>query len=82
MFPAMSPVTLNLRQYREKAGLNQFELAEIVGVRQATISDLETGKAKTLRLSLLESLADALGVDAKDLIHHQPKNRRPGRVSK
>lgn len=64
----MSPVTLNLKELREKAELSQSDLADAVGVRQATISDLETGKAKTLRLSLLEALARVLKVPARELI--------------
>lgn len=64
----MSPVTLKVRELRESLGLSQAQLAEAVGVRQATISDIETGKAKTLRLALLEGLAFALKVPARDLI--------------
>jgi transcriptional regulator with XRE-family HTH domain len=69
----MTPVRLMIKRFREDAGLSQMELADKVGVRQATISDIETGKAKTVRLSLLEALADALGKDAAELIDHQPK---------
>jgi transcriptional regulator with XRE-family HTH domain len=64
----MSPVSLKLRHYREAAGLTQSELAKKVGVRQATISDLETGKSRRLELDLLEKLAKALGVKAARLI--------------
>ncbi|MEO5818841.1 MAG: helix-turn-helix transcriptional regulator, partial [Gemmatimonadaceae bacterium] len=71
----MSPVTLNLRALREAAGLTQAQLAEAVNVRQATISDLETGKAKTLRLSLLDALAKALGVSARELIEESAPRR-------
>lgn len=34
-----------VRQARNKAGLNQPELANLIGVKQPTISDLETGKS-------------------------------------
>ena len=64
----MSPLSLNLKHYREAAGLTQSELAKRVGVRQATISDLETGKSRRIELDLLEKLAKALGVKAAKLI--------------
>jgi transcriptional regulator with XRE-family HTH domain len=75
----MTPLVLNLRSYREKAGLSQAELAKAVGVRQATISDLETGKSRRVELDLLERLAEALGVKAPALLEHvedKPKRKR------
>ena len=72
----MSPVSLKLREIRERRGLSQAQLAAAAGVRQATISDLETGKAKTLRLTLLEALAVALDVPARDLIGETKKRAR------
>jgi transcriptional regulator with XRE-family HTH domain len=64
----MSPLFLNIKHCREAAGLTQTELAKKAGVRQATISDLETGKSRRLELDLLERLAKALGVKAANLI--------------
>jgi transcriptional regulator with XRE-family HTH domain len=72
----MSPISLRIRELREARGMSQAALAEAVGVRQATISDLETGKAKTLRLSLLEQLARELGVPARELIQETPARRQ------
>jgi putative transcriptional regulator len=72
----MSPLTVALRAARETAGLTQSELADRAGVRQATISELETGKTRRVDLDILERLADALGVEPKDLIERQPKRRR------
>jgi transcriptional regulator with XRE-family HTH domain len=45
---------------REEAGLNQKELAEILGISQATLSNYEKGKRR-LYLSQLQKIADALG---------------------
>ena len=64
----VTPVVLALKELREKAGLTQIDLADAVGVRQATISDLETGKSRRIDFDLLEKLARELGVDPKDLI--------------
>jgi transcriptional regulator with XRE-family HTH domain len=75
----MTPLVLSLKSHREKAGLSQAELAEVVGVRQATISDLETGKSRRVELDLLERLASALGVKAAALFEHipdKPKRKR------
>ena len=57
-----------LREWRELRGFTQPRLAEAVGVRQATISDIETGKAKTLRLVLLDKLARVLNAEPHELL--------------
>jgi transcriptional regulator with XRE-family HTH domain len=72
----MSPISLRLRELREAAGLSQVALAERAGVRQATVSDLETGKSKGIDFATLEALADALGTTAEQLLVHTPRRRR------
>lgn len=67
---------LALAAWRTKRGLSQTDLARAVGVRQATLSDLETGKAKVIRLALLDALARALGCDVAQLFKGPPTNRR------
>ncbi|HEX9581614.1 MAG TPA: helix-turn-helix transcriptional regulator [Gemmatimonadales bacterium] len=64
----MTPTVLNLRARRERAGLTQEALAERAGVRQATISDLETGKSRRIDLDILERIAKALGCEPGELI--------------
>ncbi len=64
----MTPVVIRLREWREKRGLTQEELAEMVGTRQATISGLETGQTQRIEFDLLQRLADALRCKPKDLI--------------
>jgi len=39
----MPELTTKIKEYRQKAGLKQEELAEIVGVRRETIFRLEKG---------------------------------------
>ena len=56
-----------LRQAREKKGFTQQALARRVGVRQATISDLETGKSQRITFPLLERLARELGISPSEL---------------
>ncbi len=45
---------------REEAGLNQTELAERLGISQATLSNYEKGKRRVY-LPQLQKIADALG---------------------
>jgi HTH-type transcriptional regulator/antitoxin HipB len=51
-----------VRRARRRAGLTQAELAERVGLRQATISKLEAGEPATRLSTLLDVLA-ALGLE-------------------
>jgi putative transcriptional regulator len=73
----MMTLTLNLKEYRERKGLSQEELATAVGIRRATISDLETGKSRRIELDTLEKLARVLGVKpAALLVASTPKGKR------
>jgi DNA-binding Xre family transcriptional regulator len=76
MATALTPVRLTLKEAREAKAMTQGELAAKVGVRQATISDLETGKSGRIELELLDRLATALGVEPGSLIVREPKKRR------
>src|SRR5262245_25744461 len=79
----ISPMTLQFRikQLREARGLSQAALAEHVGVRQATINDLENGYSRRDTLDLLEKLARALGVEPGELFERRPaaKKKTKGR---
>ena len=73
----MTPVVLRLKEWREKRGLTQAQLAEAVGVRQATISDLETGKSRRIELDTFEALAHVLRCKPGDLLEETtPKKGR------
>lgn len=75
MTTSVTPIRLTLKEAREAAGITQAELAARVGVRQATISDLETGKSGRIELELLDRLASAVGVEPGELIVREPKRR-------
>jgi transcriptional regulator with XRE-family HTH domain len=68
----MSPLSIRLREVREKKGFTQAVLAKKAGVQQGTISKIERGKAKALGLDNLEAIARALGVRAKSLLVETP----------
>jgi transcriptional regulator with XRE-family HTH domain len=53
---------------RKEKGLSQKELAVLAGVRQPSISDLETGKTTDISGATLVGIATALGVRAKWLL--------------
>jgi len=56
-----------LREARKAAGLTQEALADMAGVSQPTISQLESGDACNPTLGILERVAAALGCPVRDL---------------
>ncbi len=75
----MTPLIVGLKKWREKRGLTQAELAEAVGVRQATISDIETGKSRRIDLDTIDSLARVLRCSPGDLLERVPERKRQRR---
>lgn len=72
-FPPLSlgdRVTNNLVRLRHATGLTQQELASKAGVSRATIYLIEAGEGDP-RLSTLELLAKALGVDVAELLRQR-----------
>lgn len=72
----MTPIRLLLREVREARGLTQLALGERAGVRQATISEMESGRRQRVDLDILERLATALDVNASELIAHDRATKR------
>ena len=62
----------NVRRFRREKGWTQEVLAEVAGVSQQSISDLENGKSNPTILTLHE-LAQGLGVRPMDLLDETPK---------
>lgn len=60
-----------IKQLREKHGMTQLELAERIGVSSKTVSKWETAKGLP-DISLLQPLAQALGVSVIELMSGQP----------
>jgi transcriptional regulator with XRE-family HTH domain len=56
-----------LREVRERKLVTQEELAEKTGISRATISRIEVNNADA-RISTVRKLAQALGVDAAELM--------------
>jgi transcriptional regulator with XRE-family HTH domain len=55
-----------LRQLRRERALSQQKLGRMTGIAQSTISNLELGN-RPARLVSVRKLAEALGVEPKDL---------------
>ncbi|MHB9005245.1 MAG: helix-turn-helix domain-containing protein [Coriobacteriia bacterium] len=71
----MTPLRLRLREFREGKGLTQLALSERANVRQATISEMESGTRQRVDLAILERLAKALDVEPGALIVSEPRKR-------
>ena len=57
----------NVVYHRERKGFSQAELAEKSGVSQPAISQIETETVMP-RITTLQRIADALGVDLRTLL--------------
>lgn len=56
-----------------KRKMQSQELAEKIGITQANLSILKTGKAKALKLSTLEAICKALDCQPADLLEYIPE---------
>lgn len=68
-----------LKEWRERGGLSQRDLAEMAGVSQDGISQYETGR-RSARPRTARKLADALGVEIEDLMDSDPLFRVLGEI--
>ena len=78
-YASHDPLRIRVKEFREKKGWSQARLAEESGVRQATISDLETSASTRIEFRVLEGIARALGMDPRDLfeVNSVSKRKRP-----
>ena len=67
------PIVVNLDVVMAKRKVSLGELAERVGITQANLSILKTGKAKAIRFSTLESLCKELGCQPGDILDYHPE---------
>jgi len=66
-------VMLALRKVRSK------ELAAAIGITEANLSLLKSGKVKGIRFSTLEAICQQLQCQPGDLLEFQPDDDRPNR---
>ena len=57
-----------IKQHRLEAGLTMKELADLVGVSEATVSRWESGNIATMKHSQISKLCKALGINPASLV--------------
>jgi putative transcriptional regulator len=62
------PIIINVDVMLAKRKMQSQELAEKIGITQANLSILKTGKAKAIKLSTLEAICDVLECQPGDLL--------------
>ena len=67
------PIIINIDVMLAKRKMQSQELAEKIGITQANLSILKTGKAKALKLSTLEAICKVLDCQPADLLEYIPE---------
>lgn len=67
------PIIINIDVMLAKRKMQSQELAEKIGITQANLSILKTGKAKAIKLSTLEAICKALDCHPADLLEYIPE---------
>lgn len=67
----MGEIIVNLDVEMAKRKISLGELAERVGLTQANLSILKTGKAKAIRFSTLETICRELGCQPGDILEYR-----------
>ncbi len=63
-------IRINLDVEMAKAKISSGALAEKIGITQANLSILKTGKAKAIRFSTLEAICEVLGCQPGDILEY------------
>lgn len=64
------PISVNLDVMMAKRRISSGELASLIGLTQANLSILKTGKARAVRFSTLEAICAALGCQPGDILEY------------
>ena len=65
------PIEVNLDVMMAKRRISSGELAMLIGLSQANLSILKTGKAKAVRFSTLEAICAALECQPGDILEYR-----------
>ncbi|WP_079668152.1 helix-turn-helix domain-containing protein [Soonwooa buanensis] len=65
------PIIINVDVMLAKRKMQSQELAEKIGITQANLSILKTGKAKAIKLSTLEAICKALECQPGDILEYK-----------
>lgn len=66
------PIIVNLDVMMAKRKIRSKDLAQQLGITEANLSILKTGKAKAMRFTTLEALCEALDCQPGDLLAYTP----------
>lgn len=66
------PIVVNLDVMMAKRKISSGELAEKIGISQANLSILKTGKAKAIRFSTMEAICKSLDCQPGDILEYKP----------
>ena len=66
----MGAIKVHLDKVLEERGMTSKELAEMIGITQANLSILKTGKAKGLRFSTLMAICEILDCQPADILEY------------
>ncbi|MCL2509355.1 MAG: helix-turn-helix transcriptional regulator [Oscillospiraceae bacterium] len=64
------PIIVNLDVMLAKRKMSSGELAEKIGITQANLSILKTGKARAVRFSTLEAICRELDCQPADILEY------------
>jgi putative transcriptional regulator len=65
-------IIINIDVMLAKRKMRSNELAERIGLTQANLSILKTGKAKAIRLSTLDAICRELDCTPGDILEYKP----------
>lgn len=66
-------IKVNLDIMLAKNKISSLELSEKIGITQANLSILKTGKAKAIRFSTLENICQTLNCKPADILEYVPQ---------
>ncbi|MEA1787238.1 helix-turn-helix transcriptional regulator [Arenibacter sp. GZD96] len=64
-------IVVNLEFILSEKKIKSKELAEIIGITEANLSILKSGKAKAIRFSTLEAICVALNCQPADILEYK-----------
>ena len=64
-------IVVNLDHVLSERNLKSKELAEMIGLTEANLSILKSGKAKAIRFSTLEAICKALDCQPADILAYK-----------
>lgn len=68
------PIVVNLDVIMAKRKISSGDLAEKIGISQANLSILKTGKAKAMRFSTMEAICRALDCQPGDILEYREQD--------